>query len=112
MMVHAPIFHFSKDIFGVVDGYVWAFSHNIQLGIGHYGGDLKDDSFFGIKTCHLQIDPDQIIVQWVSSVNGQCRAENIWEMGSDVKGNGFPGFPVKASSATFFIDFFAAMCLI
>ena len=38
-----------------------ALSQNVQVGIGHQGGDFDNAIALRIQPCHLKIDPNEVV---------------------------------------------------
>ena len=50
-----------RRLFGM-NHHVHAGTEHVELGIGHQRGDLDQDVLLKIKTGHLAVDPDEVIV--------------------------------------------------
>jgi len=56
-----PVVHAHEQLIGLMDGEHRAITDELQLPVGHHGGDLDDRIGVGLQTRHLQIDPDQMV---------------------------------------------------
>ena len=77
MLLGIPVIHRIQQRLRLMHGQHRPLGQHVEMLIGDDGRDLDDSFPVGIKTCHLQINPDQVVAlfgQWGWAV---CKRERI-----------------------------------
>ena len=70
MVCEIPIVHLSQFRLGLRNRDGRPLCDHSQVALGHYGGNLDDGVLFRFKTGHLEVHPDQSLLDHVSGAGG------------------------------------------
>ncbi len=61
VLLLVPLVHARKAVLRLVNGEHRPFADDVQLLVGHDGGDLDDEVGVRLEPGHLEVDPDQVV---------------------------------------------------